>query len=601
MKYFCSEKGNTLIIVLLMIVIFTVAGLSLVTTTFNGVKKTDEREKQIQSIELAEKGIDYVSTLLETRSKDYINLDVSAFDTAINNLLDNYEVDKPSDAFLRYSTIPAEDGVVKVKIYDRKRTSTNPEDLTQTMTIHSEATVKGKTKTLISTIQLGGKQTPEALNYALGSYNPFPCTGSNCNSSTDDGNMFLHGGVAIKGDVYVEGNLVTHNHGIEGEARNWIPSDYPSMEGEGSQKARLILLKDLYKLKNSPNYSVHIKEKEFPSSLNWYEEFLGQGKYEKLDKRFISPAFTSYQSKYVPKIETRTPKFTPIKIDDQKGDYFFTDSTREFPVTKPNANCVFILDLQNKCTNSRTNNGNVYVNSVNSIPFMESFSFKRLSTTNSVTFNSHPNKIANWNQLSFENGAYIGGNLTIGSPSSRLDNGHYNVNNYEKFEVKGPIFVNGNLTIWNSHVKFDSVIYVTGTTTIRFARLEGTTNGNEDEKSLVLFGKKKILIANNNVYKNDPNIIRGFFYSEDLMEIYGVGSNVELQGGVFGRKVVLNATRGNVTEGSSRDKYDDNQDRISPNESRLRVIYNPDLIQNPPEGLPKVTELSVKKIDRYLQ
>jgi hypothetical protein len=108
-------------------------------------------------------------------------------------------------------------------------------------------------------------------------------------------------------------------------------------------------------------------------------------------------------------------------------------------------------------------------------------------------------------------------------------------------------------------------------------------NTSNSENSLVLFGKDAIQISNNNVYGDDPKIIRGFFYSEELMEIYGVGSNVEIQGGIFGKKVVLNATRGPVRRGDSiywlgifvgyeKDVYAQNQQNISPSKSRLKVI-----------------------------
>jgi hypothetical protein len=111
------------------------------------------------------------------------------------------------------------------------------------------------------------------------------------------------------------------------------------------------------------------------------------------------------------------------------------------------------------------------------------------------------------------------------------------------------------------------------------------------------------------VYGDTPNIIRGFFYSEDLMEIYDVGSNVEIQGGVFGRKIVLNAIRGRVTSNSGDDdergngsyNFQSNQTQISPDKSRLRIIYNPELIKNPPEGLPTVKDLSVTKLNRNMQ
>ncbi|WP_137791990.1 hypothetical protein [Bacillus sp. E(2018)] len=589
MDYFRSEKGNTLIIVLLMIVIFTVAGLSLISTTFSGVKKTDARETQIKSVELAEKGIDYVSVLLEEKSKNYIDLTTKDFDLALKNLLSKYEVEKPDDPFLTNSLIPTDEGIVKVKIYDRTKKNADPDDLTQTMTLHSEATVNGKKKTLISKIQLGGRQTPEALNYALGAYNPFPCTPvPSCNSSTDDGNMFLHGGVAIKGDVYVEGNLITRNKGIEGRDNNWITSDLPSIEGLNGKKANLIMQGNIFKATQSDgtlNYSEHILRKNFSG-------------YNSIDKNNPQSAFTSFyepKREFVPAVSSRIPNFKPIDITGEKSQFYFPENKGD-KENRPNFN--------NKPNNENIRNmfanKNVYLTSNKDVVINGSFTFNRLGMSDTDQTNvtmrsdkSEPNKIL------FKQGAYINGNLTIGNTSS--DGEHYYSNYYEKFEIDGPIYVNGNLTIQSAFVKFNSTIYVTGTTTIRFSRLEGIKGSDQIEKSVVLFGKRPILISNNNVYGDEANIIRGFFYTEDLMEIYGVGSNVEIQGGVFGRKVVLNATRGRVWRFFFNDYYDNNQHNISPDRSRLRITYNPELIKNPPSGLPKVKELSVTRLGREIK
>ncbi|WNB92725.1 hypothetical protein [Bacillus sp. NEB1478] len=605
-KILFSEKGNTLLIVLLMIVIFSVAGLSLVTTTFNGVKKTDARETQIQSTELAEKGIDYLSVLLETKSKQYINYTTNDYETALTNLLSKYEVSDADTPFKSTAALPADAGELKVKIYNRHKTSTSPDDLTQVMTLHSEAKVNGKTKTLISTIQLGAKQVPEALNYALGAYNP--CTGqANCTTKPDDGNMFIHGGVAIKGDLYVEGNLTTKNKGIIGTEKNWIPSDFPSIEGENGNKARLILPGNLYTLTNDRTYSNHINETQF-TSQNGYQNIL---------KTNIESAFTAYHEankQYVPMIDTRVPSFAPIDISGQKINYYYPLYGNSFTATElrdgnfnnnPNQENIrnrYANDNIYVNMNSNNNNGN------NFITINGSFTFNRFSTKNlnnekrDAWISSDKDS---WSKVTFKKGGYFGGDVLIGNP---WESG-YNTNNYQKFEIDGPIFIDGDLTIWGANVKFNSTVYVTGKTTIRFSRLQGIVQNNV-EKSLVLFGKKPILIANNNVYGDVPNVIRGFFYSEDLMEIYGVGSNVEIQGGVFGRKVVLNAARGRVSPDTGSDDerggvgtyvFQPNQTQISPSKSRLIITYNPELIQNPPEGLPRVRELSVTTLDRYLQ
>ncbi|MCM3731579.1 hypothetical protein M3196_07885 [Fictibacillus nanhaiensis] len=159
-------------------------------------------------------------------------------------------------------------------------------------------------------------------------------------------------------------------------------------------------------------------------------------------------------------------------------------------------------------------------------------------------------------------------------------------------------------------MKFNSTIYVTRKTTIRFSRIEGLQDDGT-ESSLVVFGKDAIEISNMNVYGDEPNIILGFVYSEELMEIFGVASNIEIQGGIFGRKVVLNATKGSVSRGNPiywgqlligyEEDYAENQHNISPSESRLRVIYNPNLIKNPPDGLPIVKDLAVSVVKREIQ
>ncbi len=593
MRSLLSERGNTLIIVLLMIVIFTVAGLSLVSTTFNGVKKTGARETQIQSVELAEKGIDYLSTLLETKTQPLAGLPARDFNDSLNNIIKNYKVADANAPFLSTATLSDDaDGTLKVKIYNLKKVTTDPDDLSQTMTLHSQATVNGKTKTLISTIHLGAKQVPEALNYALGAYNP--CKGRNgCTEREDDGNMFLHGGVAIKGDLYVERNLITKNKGIVGTDNDWISSDLPSVEGENGKKAHLILPGSLYKMTSDLKYSDHIKEKIFDNKVP----------YQRVNKENVREAFTSFtevNKEYVPIVDTRNPSFAPIDIEGQRSQYYFPERGNTFPVTAVNDANFNNVPHQNHIRDQYATS-NVFVDSNNTIKFNGSFVFNRFSSkpydaSRDITINNGKD---GWSKLTFKQGAYFGGNVVIGDKSIN----HYNYSSYEQFEIDGPIFVDGDLTIWGSHIKFNSTVYVTGKTTIRYSRLQGIMSNNI-EKSLVLFGKGPILIANNNVYGDTANIIRGFFYSEDQMEIYGVGSNVEIQGGVFGRKVVLNATRGKVRTNNGVNGtyvFESGQTQMSPTKSRLKIIYNPELIKNPPEGLPTVRDLSVSQLNRQLQ
>lgn len=404
--------------------------------------------------------------------------------------------------------------------------------------------------------------------------------------------MFLHGGVAIQGDVYVEQHMVTKDTGVVLYSNNkydWIPSDLPSIEGESGSRAKLILSGQLYKL-NSDKYS-------YQHNIN-QTSFNGEG-YQEINANNVGSAFTAYHElnkQYVPILEKRTINFAPIDIEAEKDSFYF-DSSAPFPTTS-----LPISDWHGDLSSL-----NIIQSSKNHVRLYRSVEMNRL---NLLLGNNDTLYLENFSDepkaFTFKEGAYIGGDLTIGNPFEFRSDSDL----YQKIEINGPLYVDGDLEIIGANVKFNSTIYVTGKTTIRFSRIEGLEDDGT-ETSLVIFGKDAIEITNMNVNGDEPNIIRGFFYSEELMEIFGVASNMEIQGGVFGRKVVLNAAKGQVVRGDPiywgpviigyEEEYVENQQNLSPSESRLRVIYNPDLIKNPPDGLPIVKDLSVSVISREMQ
>lgn len=91
-----------------------------------------------------------------------------------------------------------------------------------------------------------------------------------------------------------------------------------------------------------------------------------------------------------------------------------------------------------------------------------------------------------------------------------------------------------------------------------------------------------IKIRNNSLYQDNPSNIKGFFYSEGALEMFGVGSNIKIEGGVSARRIVLNAIRGKF---SGSKKVDDDyyegqasQLNLPPEKSRLQIIYDPNIM-----------------------
>jgi len=176
---------------------------------------------------------------------------------------------------------------------------------------------------------------------------------------------------------------------------------------------------------------------------------------------------------------------------------------------------------------------------------------------------------------------YVKGDLKIGN----MDTNDYNIGKYQKIRLNGPIYVNGNLTIKGADAEINSIIYVNGNVTIRNARINGL-NVNGYDGSLIIFANQAINIANISVYQDEPSNIKGFFYSEDALEMYGVGSNIKIDGGISAKRIVLNAIRGRASDSNfhgaqkySNRYYFEGVNGQKSRQSRLRIVYNPDIIK----------------------
>lgn len=106
--------------------------------------------------------------------------------------------------------------------------------------------------------------------------------------------------------------------------------------------------------------------------------------------------------------------------------------------------------------------------------------------------------------------------------------------------LKGIYFLDGDLNITNTILRADSIFFVDGDVTIRDSEFLKQAN-----EQLYIFATGDIKISNISEYSNTPSIIKGFFYSDKDLSMYGVGSNIYLDGGLSGKNINLSALRGN--------------------------------------------------------
>lgn len=578
MQYLKEQNGYALLVTLLILVVFSVLGASLMMFTLNGGSKNEIREDITRSADLSQKGIDLITTQINSELTAYLGDNGrprTEFVFQLENFLDDYLCSKNNSLPITSST-----GNYKVCIdsyVDSIDENNEVNELKKLVTFKSVGKSGNSNRTLTSKIEVGAETAPEALRYAVG---------TNIDSADGfqpgEGNLLMHGGVDITGDIKVDGNIVTSSNGyaLLGSDR-WIPSIAPSAKPlTGAGSSRLFLGKKSYFFTHSPTYSSHITQTNFTNS-NY------------LEKRDIEDLF---RSGYAPELVSREPVRSPVGITSQKANFQYaanstgvtllnTYSNREVSSQSTPNSKVFLYYgyVESYCANwDRDWRGNKYCADWRNRSYYEDTglytfngvnSFGQVSTNGSVKFQD--------TNTSFKNGLYVNGDLNIGNNSTSE-----NVNYYSDVTIDGPIYVNGDVTIKGADLLSNALLYVNGTVTIEYSRINGKQLANNKKGSLIILSKENIKISNNSVNQDSPSYIKGFFYTEQDFEMFGVGSNIKIDGGISARKIVLNAIRGRAKDTSFtgaykipyRADYFEGVTEQADKDSRLQVIYDDEII-----------------------
>lgn len=574
--------------------------MTLFTVTLSGAKRNVTSEDHVQALELATKGIDRISTQINsdlTKSLGTDGLTRSDFISMLERTLDNYKLKGTNNLNIANETGSY---ITYVESYENAKNQDGKENpLKKIVTLKSKGVADGQEREITTTIEFGAQSVLQVLKYAVGAnaYTPDENI-PNRNRVSGDGNLFLHGGVSITGDFKVDRNLITTNRGyayLNGE--KWISSLYPSsLPATGQIKSHLVLGGHVYTFSDKPTYNNHISQTNFSSYKNVTNN--------------LQEAFNTGQ---VP-VKTKSEQVREdIKISEKRNLFRFNDKSPGTSVKIPEKHYTnwiqsrYYSYFQNNnwedekiYANGKTDNG--IFGEKDELNFYGNNSFGSFSTNGNLIIRNNTNS---FRKTYFKNGAYVGGDLIIGD----TNNSSYNSNTYEKIQIDGPMFVDGNVTFRGVNGQFNVILYVTGNVTVEYSVINGLgSNG-----SLIIFAEGDIKFRNNSVNEDTPSNIKGFFYSKQAMEIFGVGSNIRIEGGVSGRRIVLNAIRGRA----KNYKFDSNAQKITNNDyfegvnqqskenSRLQIIYDNNIMEtwsdlNKRE--PKVTSVDAPRvIDRYVK
>lgn len=562
-RFWQNEAGYTLFLALLITVLFMILALSTVAFTMSGMKKNTAREEYVQATELADKGLQHITHEINMQLEEKLGengMPRHQFAQILEDVLTDYTCEAN---LVTGGTIGKYSACIDGESEDIFHQDGSKNELRKLVPFKSVGTKEGKERTIHANIEIGAKTVPDALKYAIGSHN-------NCEQQKDcrripgEGNLFLHGGVVIKGDLKVDNHVITSNEGYALLGRDrWLDSLYPSILPSGNDKrAKLVLGGDIYTMEaDRYDYQKHIQLRNFAVP--------GYKKRNKSEDAFV----------HAPEITLREPLQDKVEIREQRDRFYYTKDD---------------VEDRNILHNSPIATGNQYAeekvypytedcffwwcDEVSEYRLQGTNTFRKFATEKNLLIRSDKNEFG---KTTISEGMYVGGNLYIGNRS--IGDKNYNPEIYDKIQMEGSIYIDGNLTIKGADAKLNTLIYVNGDVTIQNTRINGLVNDGK-EGSLIIFASGKIHISNNSVNQDEPSNIRGFFYSASDFEMFGVGSNICINGGVSARRIVLNAIRGRASyqrfEGAQQayNSYYEGREGQRTRPSRLQVIYNPDII-----------------------
>lgn len=200
--------------------------------------------------------------------------------------------------------------------------------------------------------------------------------------------------------------------------------------------------------------------------------------------------------------------------------------------------------------------------------------------------------------------ADLRGKLTLDSGQFMAVDGNVILNDGFEFP-QGSMYIKGDLKIIGDIPRLQGTVYVDGNVELKEMRsINKMRTGDTAQIPLIVIASGEIVLGNNTNEGDEE--IRAFFYSKKSMRLYGVMSKLNLTGGIHGGTgVELNAVRGDITNGigSPVNAYSgspawsgavpDVQLDKPVNSSRLHIVYDNNLFDLPPDGIPTTKAFNV--------
>ncbi|WP_251459718.1 hypothetical protein [Weizmannia agrestimuris] len=548
-----EEKGYTLVTVLLIFAVAAIITVSLVSASVSTFKTVKVSETGTQDKLNAEMVADEATALIE-KQVDSINSTIangtvmpSQLISMLQAAITGIQQQKNGKCSIAYKTL--KDGTAPDGIVLGKVTITVP------------IGKSGKTLTKVMTLST----VSDVFQY----------------TAVTPSNMYLYGSSYIIGDVNIGGNLYVSNYGnyVEGYTK-YIRTYYPAINGTLTVKGRYFEAEQqpVGTGTSAPVYNFYSWKPFGPESFSRYFSVAPVVKNRQLtvDKINVGDMITAKALEWPGNLKINS--YDSYNID-KYGNAFGYDVTVSQVGSQPIKGNLYVGDDLTVGENkSLTVNGDLYVKD-------------DLTVKGNLTVKG---------KIYVGGGANLNGVLSTGENQYIYIAGNATLSEVSALNLNGVMYVNGSLTS-SGDVNTNGSIYVRGDADVEnFSNSSGT---------LILLCDGNIKLANNNLYEDRPKVIDAYLYSNRDLFVYGIGSNLKINGGIYGNTISLSASRGwtinkLIYEWLIFKRYElefQNPQPADPAKSRLTVNFKKDMILNPPKGIPTVNKVTLKEINTSVQ
>lgn len=576
--YYKNEKGSSLLLVLLVSLIFMALGLSIISASIGGAKRTEISKENAETTYKAIRALEEVVTEFQLQVNDpSFKLD--------EDRLRNDQYQSELESFIDYLK-SSYSGLSIIDISNSDYGVNLSTQFTRVYELSFTATGDdGRNRSISRKLFLS--PTPSFLQFAAG--------------SGPEGTVSLNGAVQIIGNLFTK-KLITRDIAYFtdekavslGIQQRQAPTLYPAIIG------------DLYiidELNGSKNLNDPILKNYFDNSAI--------PNIKRNDREFIDVNFK---------------KTFAQKINDLQGVSFKTtedDFDSELEVSSVIRNilspCTSIIYLHSDSNpfNQLTNcSSPLYLieKDWNYLDISNTISAKRkvIVYTDIVTDNFgvpvQPLTFRNSNDPEYAP-LYVKNDLLLNDDTWLVVHGDLEIisKSNSSINISGNILVTGDLKIHgdeidvngfteiqeDDEVKFDSTIFTLGTTEVYNTNISGL-----NDKQLVLLSKEDMIITRINEFKTINDSIKpleAYFYTDSDATLYGVGSLFYIKGGLFARNdLTINSIRQNVISKGSNLLLQISSPSVQEGQnSRFNIQYDKTVITDQLDALPRVDKLQV--------